>query len=217
MRIITLIWDTANNRLLTPGSFAALRSENEWPFIYYTEQVLVRLTFVSKEGDLFVATALPSDASAYSAVLDADYDYGTSPLLVVSSDQFNLQGDWEEDGYATTADPALGQLSLRMSADTASFRTRLGTDARSTSTRLEIICQTNTQAVSSVFTIPFIARNLMQEPGTVVPTTDPGNRYVVGEDGIRRIAYLFPDGTWRVLLPQIVDETPTHTWLTVED
>lgn len=44
----------------------------------------------------------------------------------------------------------------------------------------------------------------------VFPTS--GQKYVEASDGKRRIAYLFPDDVWRVLLPVIVDDQPTLTW-----
>jgi len=39
-----------------------------------------------------------------------------------------------------------------------------------------------------------------------------GQRWVTMDDGIRRLAYLFPDDSWKVIMTTLEDGVPSHYW-----
>ncbi len=218
MRTISLIWDVANQQLLNEATLAALRSEREWPFMTYKEQVLVMLTAVQLVDGIATAIPFPTDTVEYSAVIDLDYDYDTLPLVYCTASNINRTGDWEEDGYVGNADPSLGQMSLLLDGYVASFRNRLGTTEKSSKTYLEIKGKSSDSKLTFVYRIPFVARNLMDDETGVPPSVweNYGQRWAEGTDGKLYLASLFPDEVWRIQVPVILNGQPTHKWEVVE-
>lgn len=214
MRTIDIYWDTERN-VHTDEDGNSLTSRSVLPHITYKEKVLLRLRLIKLVDSVVTSVAFPSDVDTFSVAIDSDYDYDTDLYAKSTDDDINVPGDWEEAG---NADPSAGQMSIRLSAFVSNFRTRLGTSAESSDTKLEIQGIATDDSVVAVYRLPFVVRNLIDGDDVFVPELDDeyGQKWVTASDGYKRLAHYFPtDNTWRYQLPLIVDDKPTYSWVAV--
>lgn len=215
MRSISLTWDITY-RAYRDAADALYRSERQWPTITYGEEVLFNVRVV--ESSTGTVVAVPIDTpDLMSAVIDLDFDWDTAPFVRNVADSFNQTGDWHVTSPATTASLALGQISFKMLATDPAFKTRLGNAGRLPRTLLEIRAITDS-VISFTTLMPIISVNLLEElDPPIIPTFQVGQKFVIASDGVRRVAYLFSDDVYRVLMPILVDGVPTHYWEEVEE
>jgi hypothetical protein len=129
MRTITIYWDTIESRF-RDASGVFIKSW-QYPYLLVNENVLLQITYVV--DSILTPSPVVATGVTFTAVLDNDYLHNNSPLIVPTD--INKAGDWAGGG---TADPALGQFSMRLNAASAALITAIGLLPELTNTRLEI-------------------------------------------------------------------------------
>jgi hypothetical protein len=131
------------------------------PFVFYKENVLFRIRLLEYDDDTsaYVAyTELAADDTFSFAVAD-DYDFTTELYAKSNNNLCNVSGDWESGG---TADPSLGQISIRVNFNTTAIETAIGTSANIPDNIAEIQIRPSGQSfISGAFSFPIIIYNLI--------------------------------------------------------
>jgi len=185
MQILDIWWDVPN-KTHRNSSGAAIADATLLPSIIYQQSLLVRIRLVT-DGDLTPYTEFGDATLVYSSALDNDFDDATAPLVYVDSTAFNQAGDWEGGG---TADPALGQFSFVMDANTTEFDTRIGTQASLSDTLLELLGREVSTSLVSAIRFPFISKNILYS-GSTTPAPPTSDYYTKSEGDAR---YQIRDG-----------------------
>ena len=119
-RVVQIKFNVSTGDLL---DFALLpinvRELDSVPFITFSEYPLLRLCLYQSDT---AETPVPYEGfaglSSFSFAVDADWDHDTAPMVREDNDSINLAGDWEGGG---TADPDVGQFSIRVNANIVRF------------------------------------------------------------------------------------------------
>jgi len=194
-REIDILFDVDNRRQIdSAGSLANPQS------VFYREQPLIRLTLV--RSDLTAYTGLPADGT-FSACLDNNFD-STDTLMAKTLDAgINVPGDWAD------ADPAAGKISIRLDCKTASYKAKVGTAERLTTTKLELQgYESGETDPSNVFRFDLYAEGIMDDGGATPPPVE-GDYYTAAQVDALMAAYvakaLFDANT---ILAATTDNTP---------
>jgi hypothetical protein len=210
-RIIDIWWDVVirahydsaepGNRLNAPA----------YPGIWYKEKPLVRLRLVTDAAK--TAYTDLSAAYTYSAAVDSDWNSATDPMCKTLDANINVTGDWESGG---TADPALGQFSIRLDADNTEFRDKIGTDESIQISGMDLYAFEGTDR-GFITSMPFYCFNV-RDPGDAAPPAPTGDYYTKAEmDSLLstklNCEYFTADGQRKARL--LTDEDPAETYETL--
>lgn len=157
MRRIIEMWYDVNAEILRASPSGSPLRVEKFPWITLQEKPLVNLTLV-KDASL-TPQPLPTSGIEFEASVDEEFQSSALMCKTLNSG-INQAGDWGEG--AGTADPAQGQVSIKLNAANQNFLSRIGTAAEKLTTKLElIVTETISADVIGVYLMPFTARNLV--------------------------------------------------------
>jgi len=170
-----LIYYNVDTKQLSDSSGAGISSIYT-PVITYKTYPVLLLNFVNNSGS---PHAFP-EGMTFKAAIDTDYNIATA-LICKSQDTDINQGDWAGESLAH------GRLSIRVSANTVPFGTRIGA-AASLSAILEItgwvsidIGGEPTPVRTFIETIPVILSNLVDAEDGTSPEELAGDYYTIAQ------------------------------------
>ena len=164
-RLITIYWDVVN-KCHRNSSGDKTRSD-QYPYINYIEKPIVNLYLVT--DDSLTAYDKLNATYSYSVAVDNDFDHSNNLMCKTDDDEINVTGDWEGDS-ANTPDPASGEFSIRLDANTTQYRDKIGTVSEKANTKLELKCYNSTSGdLWAVFRMPFRCYNIVDD-GSATPT-----------------------------------------------
>lgn len=153
-RIISVIYDVTGKRLLSPTGESA--RENEYPFLYFTEKPLVRLTLV--DGALGVPYLGLIGDLTFTASIDNNYDRNVDPLTRSVDDDINVPGDWDE--VEDSSGFEYDKFAIRVNASTESLEVAIGTSAEAKNAKMEFKAYSGEDLLFAI-SFPFRVYNLM--------------------------------------------------------
>lgn len=155
MRTINIYWDVVmRHHRDSSGNF--LKS-NLIPYVHANENVLLNVLLVT--DDALTPYAVTDYATLdFTAVLDDDYVHDNTPLIDIAGSEINKAGDWN----GGNANPAVGQVSIRVDAASAALIAALGNDAEVLNAELELdMWNKGDGSLSFTTRFPFRTLNLM--------------------------------------------------------
>lgn len=173
-----IYWDL-DNQALTDSSGVSLRSESQYPYIFYKENPEFEVHLLSdNEGDSSGKYDDLTDSMWFSICIDDDYDHdhddssNAGPLCKVT--------DSDIDQSSITD----GVLSFTMNGNTSQLGDVLGTSKEVNNTRLEILGYGSQMTLEFVARIPIICKNIMDPSGgTATPLSIQGANFDWYVDG----------------------------------
>jgi hypothetical protein len=131
MRTINIYWDIVKRHHLdVSGNF--LKSSLT-PFVHANENVLLNILLVT-DAALTPYAVTDYVTLDFTAVLDIDYVHDNTPLIDIGGSEINKVGDWN----GGNANPAVGQISIRVNAASAALIAELGNDTEAVGAELEL-------------------------------------------------------------------------------
>lgn len=181
-RIQKIYWNMDKQRL-EDSDGNSLRNKDQYPYIYYKEKPTIELHLLidgpdSSGEDSSAAGLYQRLASTmwFSVNVDDDYDHDDSsaegPLCKVTD------GDIDESSVDT------GILSFTLDGDTVPLSNALGTDAKLSSTYMEVLGYDSQMGLEFVTRIPFHCKNI-QDPsdGSGTPASTQSDNFDWYTDG----------------------------------
>lgn len=169
-RRIKIYFDVLNNTFRSANNSALGASiPTADGHVYFEELVIVCIQFCSGS----VSTKLPYDQDTFISTIANDFDPATAVIIgPLLNDVTNLATDWEGDA---TANPANGEMTIRIDGGTAEAQTELNSDGTiSPQTYLEIQgFYTPSAKPSFVVRFPFGVLNLQYQTGSPPATSLP--------------------------------------------
>jgi hypothetical protein len=169
------IYYNVDTKQLSDSSGAGISSAYT-PVITYKTYPVLLLNFVDSSGNPQVFP----EGMTFKAAIDTDYNIATD-LVCKSQDTDINQGDWAGESLAQ------GRISVRVSANTIPFGTRIGA-AASISAMLEVtgwvtidIGGTPMPVRTFIATIPVILSNLVDAEDGTSPEELPGDYYTIAQ------------------------------------
>ncbi len=123
-RIVDLWYDVENRMLITENGTSQEAAPT--PYVFFKENILIRLRLMKYDvtTSAYIAYTDLAATDVFSFALDDDYDYTSELWIKENNSSINVAGDWESGG---TADPTLGEISIRIDMNTTSIESALGT------------------------------------------------------------------------------------------
>ena len=186
------LWYDVNARILRQSPSGEPLRVGNYPWVTFREKPIVNLTLVT-DATLTPYTGLVGGTLNMEAAVD--YDFRSSLLMCKTLNAgFQQAGDWGSGG---TADLALGQVSVRLNANTTGFQSKIGNRDRLLTTRLEVLVMDTDEGdeLAQRLEMPFEVQNIVNDSGTVpeemsqnfIWFTDPGSGAkclrIVNDDG----------------------------------
>jgi len=189
-RVINIRYDVEHDTLRDADG-NALRSQDA-PYIMFREKPLVNLLLVTDE-DLTAYTQIGDAAETYSAALDFDFDHDTDVMAKAINADINKASEWLQDGGADTADPAAGQFSFYLSANTSRYQTVIAATGEKQNTRLELQAWDPNVLILAV-RFDFRALNIMDDNGDAPSALIPYSEEFTDTAGKKCIRVMNTDG-----------------------
>jgi len=132
-RLINIYYDVVNNIHYDSDGISLRKAL--LPYIIYKEKPLVNLYLVI-DSSLTPFTQFDG-TETFSVSIDNDFASATDPICKTANSGINVNGDFLGNS-STNADPANGEISVRLDALTTEYRSRVGTDQKLNNTYMEL-------------------------------------------------------------------------------
>lgn len=159
------IWYDVVNEILYDSNGVALRDQSH-PRTYFREKSIINLRLLTDNANTPLSRFDGSET--FSAAVDSDFDHDTDVMCKTLDANINQSGDWAADS-STQADSTIGEFSIVLDANTATYETKIGVAGELKNTLLELKAYDGADVIA-VYRIPIRCFNLVDDDGIAAPT-----------------------------------------------
>jgi hypothetical protein len=164
-RTIDIYYDVTGKCLLS--STGEIARESDYPYVYFTEEPLVRLRLVSGSIDDSY-TGLSSDLSFVASVAN-DYTHSSAPIArSVGATDINQTGDWDE---IEDSNYVYDKFAIRLNLNTETAETAVGATSEAKNAKMEFKAYSEGKLVFAI-SFPMRVFNLMDPSIVSLATLD---------------------------------------------